>query len=379
MLIALQRFAPSLPAALIVVAASIAASRAFDLAGKGVAVVNNLPSSLPTPALPHVGFNNLTVVLGGGLALAFISYAESIGAARSMARRNGYEVDANQELIALGGGNVLAGFLQGFPTDASLSRTAVADASKVRSPLFGVVVFVMLIVTIVWLTPFFDGLPQATLAAVIIGSIYRLIDVAGFRHLWRIDPRGDFVLAAVAVVGVLVFGALGGIATAVIASLVALIAKLYRPKVTTLGRAPGGEADEDFRFRDIERHPECETFPGLVIVRFGGELFFANATYLRRAVTQAGGGRRSTRPRGDSRCLCDPAARHDRRRRGRRSRRRARRRQCPARPRAGEPPAAHRSAPLRPRGGTRHLRRVARRRGSGVPRPGTLGRIIQKR
>ena len=283
-LVVLQRFAPALPAALIVVVASIAASRAFDLAGKGVAVVSNLPATLPSPALPHVGFDNLTVVLGGGLALAFISYAESIGAARSIARRNGYEVDPNQELIALGGGNALAGLLQGFPTDASLSRTAVADSSGVRSPFFGLVVFVLLIVTILWLTPLFDGLPQATLAAVIIGSIYRLIDVRGLRHLWRIDPRGDFVLAAAAVIGVLAFGALGGIATAVIASLVALIAKLYRPKVTTLGRSLEGEADEDIRFRDIERHPECETFPGLVIVRFGGELFFANSSYLRSAV-----------------------------------------------------------------------------------------------
>ena len=96
----------------------------------------------------------------------------------------------------------------------------------------------------------------------------------------------------------LVFGALGGIATAVIASLVALIAKLYRPKVTTLGRAPEGEADEDIRFRDIERHPDCETFPGLVIVRFGGELFFANATLSAqrgRASSRSAPTRRSAR------------------------------------------------------------------------------------
>ena len=187
-LVVLQRFAPALPAALIVVAGSVAASRVLDLAGKGVAVVADLPSTLPSLALPHIGFDNVSLVLGGGLALAFISYAESIGAARSMARRNGYEVDPNQELIALGGGNVLGGFLQGFPTDASLSRTSVADTSGVRSPLYGLVVLVMLIVTILWLTPFFDGLPQATLAAVIIGSIYRLVDVAGLRHLRRIDP-----------------------------------------------------------------------------------------------------------------------------------------------------------------------------------------------
>jgi len=280
-IILLQRFASALPAALIVVAGSIAASRALDLSGKGVAVVQKLPSTLPSFAFPHVGVQNIGLVVGGGLALGLISYAESIGAARSLARLHGYEVDADQELLALGGGNVLAGLLQGFPTDASLSRSSVADGAGVRSPLNGLVVFVLLVVTILWLTPLFDGLPQATLAAVIIGSIYRLIDVRGFRHLFRIDPRGDFALALVAFVGVLLFGALGGIATAVVTSLVVLIAKLYRPRVFVLGRAPDGDAHEDVRFRNVERHPECETFPGLVIVRFGGELFFANATYLR--------------------------------------------------------------------------------------------------
>ena len=87
----------------------------------------NLPSTLPSLALPHVGLGNIGLVVGGGLALALISYSESIGAARSIARLHGYEVDADQELIALGGGNVLGGFLQGFPTDASLSRSSVAD------------------------------------------------------------------------------------------------------------------------------------------------------------------------------------------------------------------------------------------------------------
>jgi SulP family sulfate permease len=279
--VVLQRLAPLLPAALIVVTGSIAASRLLDLSAKGVAVVSDLPSTLPSVSLPHVGFDNFALVLGGGLALALISFAESIGAARSIARRHRYEVDPNQELIGLGGGNVLGGFLQGFPTDASLSRSAVADAARVRSSLYGLAVLVLLIVTIVWLTPLFDGLPQATLAAVIIGSIYRLIDVAGLRHLYRIDPKGDFPLALIALLGVLIFGALGGIATAVVASLIVLIAKLYRPTVTVLGRSRDGEADEDIRFRSVERHPDCETFPGLVIVRFGGELFFANASFLR--------------------------------------------------------------------------------------------------
>jgi high affinity sulfate transporter 1 len=276
----LQRFASFLPAALIVVATSIAVSRWLDLSDKGVAVVSNLPSSLPSLAVPRPGFASLGLVIGGGIALGLICYAESIGAAGAIARRNGYEVDPDQELIALGGGNLAAGLLQGFPTDASLSRSAVANGAGVRSPVYGLVVFVLLVATVLWLTPLFDGLPQATLAAVIVGSIYRLIDVRGLRRLYRIDPGGDFALALVALVAVLAFGPLGGIATAVTASLVVLIAKLYRPAVVVLGRAPEGTADEDVRFRNVERHPEYTTFPGLLIVRFGGELFFANATYL---------------------------------------------------------------------------------------------------
>jgi MFS superfamily sulfate permease-like transporter len=242
--------------------------------------VSNLPSSLPSFELPRPGFASLGLVIGGGIALGLICYAESIGAAGAISRQNGYEIDPDQELIALGGGNIAAGLLQGFPTDASLSRSAVANGAGVRSPVYGLVVFVLLVATVLWLSPLFDGLPQATLAAVIIGSIYRLIDVRGLRRLYRIDPRGDFALALVALLAVLAFGPLGGIATAVTASLVVLLAKLYRPAVMVLGRAPEGTADEDVRFRNVERHPEYTTFPGLLIVRFGGELFFANATYL---------------------------------------------------------------------------------------------------
>ena len=88
----------------------------------------------------------------------------------------------------------------------------------------------------------------------------------------------------------LLFGPLGGIAAAVTASLLVLIAKLYRPAIIVLGRAPDEDEDEDIRFRNIERHPDCTTFPGLIIIRFGGELFFANATYLRNALRKLIGG-----------------------------------------------------------------------------------------
>ena len=269
--------------------------------------MKNLPSSLPSLALPHPGFRNLGLVIGGGIALGLISYAESIGAARAIARRRGYEVDPDQELIALGGGNMVAGFVQGFPTDASLSRSAVADGAGVRTPLNGLVVFVLLIATILWLTPLFDGLPQATLSAVIIGSIYRLIDLRGLRRLWRIDPSGDFALALIALLAVLAFGPLGGIAAAVTASLVVLIAKLYRPAVTVLGRAP----EDGRRGHPLPQHratPRLHDLPRAHHRPVRGRALLRERHLPPSALRQLVAGRH-TGPRGDPRRPRDPA--HD--------------------------------------------------------------------
>ena len=280
-LLALRRLNPRAPWALVVAVSSIALSRAFDLAEEGVAVIADVPSGLPVPGIPDVGLGELTALGGGAMAVALVALAESVGTARSLAAQRGYEVDANQELIALGAANAGAGVLQGFPVDASLSRSAVAVGAGVRSQLSGLVVAALLVATMLFLTPLFDGLPTATLAAIIVAAVIGLVDVAGFRKLWRLD-RDDARLALIAFVAVLLFGVLTGIVIAVVASLLALVHRVYRPSVAVLGRV-GGETgpDEDFRFRSIERHPEYETVPGLVVFRFSGELFFANATFFR--------------------------------------------------------------------------------------------------
>lgn len=280
-LLVLRRVNPKMPWALLVAACSIALSRALDLQAKGVAVISDVPAGLPTPAIPHVGLGELTSLGGGAMALALVALAESVGTARSFAARGGYEVDGNQELVALGAANMGAGVLQGFPVDASLSRSAVAVGAGVRSRLSGLVVAVLLVVTMLFLTPLFDGLPVATLAAIIIAAVIGLIDVAGFRKLWRLD-RDDARLALIAFLAVLIFGVLVGIVIAVVASLVALVQRLYRPSVAVLGRVSSeASLEEDYSFRSIERHPEYVTIPGLVVFRFSGELFFANATFFR--------------------------------------------------------------------------------------------------
>jgi len=280
-LLVLRRIAPKVPWALVVSAVAVVVSRAFDLAAHGVAVIADVPAGLPTPALPGIGLGEVGALSGGALALALVALAESIGAARSLAAKRGYEIDPNQELVALGASNVGAGLLQGFPVDASLSRSAVGSGAGVRTRLSGLFVAVLVVATMLFLTPLFDGLPQATLAAIIIAAVIGLVDVRGFRRLWQIDP-GDAQLAIVGFAAVAFLGVLPGIVVAVIASLLALIRRAYRPRIAVLGRAKGEtSADEDYRFRSIDRHPEYETIPGLVLFRFSNELFFANAAYFR--------------------------------------------------------------------------------------------------
>ena len=280
-LVVLRHFAPRVPWALLVAAVSVALSRGLDLESHGVAVIADVPAGLPSFGIPTLGVGEIGALSGGAAALALIAIAESIGAARSLAADRGYRIDPNQELVAIGASNAAAGFLQGLPVDASLSRSAVASGAGVRTRLSGLFVAVLLLATMLFLTPLFDGLPQATLAAIIIAAVIGLVDWRGFREIWRLDPS-DAQLAVVGFAAVTLLGVLPGILVAVIASLLALVRRAYRPRISVLGRAVGEtSSDEDFLFRSVARHPEYATIPGLVLFRFSNELFFANASYFR--------------------------------------------------------------------------------------------------
>jgi len=273
--------APRVPGALIAVIAGIGAARLFDLSEQDVALLGPVPSSFPELGLPDIPFSDFQRVLWSAAGVALVAYAESIAAARKFAVANGYEVDANRELIAIGAANVGAGLSQGFPIDASASRTTVGDGMGQRSQLAGLLNAVLVVATIVLLTGFFADLPTATLAAIVIAAVLPLIRRGELQRLWRLDVV-DFALAALCLLGVLFAGVLGGIVIAVIASLAALVYRSFTPHVAVLGRLHGGEeGDEDYGFRDLSRHPDGETYPGLVIFRFDQEIFFANAMMFR--------------------------------------------------------------------------------------------------
>jgi len=281
LILVLQRFVPRAPGSLIAVIFGVLATRVFDLEQHGVALIGALPTSLPEFGLPDIPLSDYERVLYGGAAVALLAYAESIAAARQFALGQGYEVDANRELIALGGANVGAGLVQGFPIDASVSRTTVAARMGQLSQLAGLLNAGLVVVAIFLLGDVFADLPKATLAAIVIAAVLPLLRSRALRRLWRLDVV-DFALATLCLVGVLLAGVLGGIVIAVIASLVALVYRTFTPHVAVLGRLHGGkDGDEDFGFRDISRHPDGETYPGLVIFRFDQEVFFANAAMFR--------------------------------------------------------------------------------------------------
>ena len=285
LILALQAVAPRLPASLIAVVAGVLLARALDAQSHGVAELGKIAAALPGVSVPSVSFADLERLFAGAVGLALLAYAESIAAARSFAAKHHYEIDANQELVALGMSNIGSGLLQGFTIDASVSRTATADNAGQRTQLAGLINLALVVVTLALLTPFFADLPKATLAAVVIAAVLPLLKTASLRWLYRID-KVDFSVAVVCVVGVLVAGVLGGILVAVVASLVALVYRTFRPEVAVLGRSHASETDEDVGFQDVSRHRDVETFPGLVIFRFDQEIFFANATFFRDQIRQ---------------------------------------------------------------------------------------------
>jgi high affinity sulfate transporter 1 len=282
----LRRLAPRVPAALIV--AVVAAILVGLLGGEaaGVAVVGNLPSGLPHVARPKLDLAILRELAPGALAIVLVGYAEALGGARAAAMQGGGDIDPNQELIAHGPANILSGLFGGFLVVGSLSKTSVAMAAGARTQLANVVAAVFCFLTLVLLTPLFRGMPHPALAAIVIAAMLHLSKPSYLRDLLARD-RQEFAIAAIVVAGELTLGVLQGIALGVALSLLMLIYRTSHPRGAVLGQLPGTEA-----YRDVRLHPGALTFPGLLIWRAGGELFFASIRHVDEGLKTALAARR---------------------------------------------------------------------------------------
>ncbi|HYI13745.1 MAG TPA: SulP family inorganic anion transporter, partial [Thermomicrobiales bacterium] len=279
-LLALQRVLPGVPAALLVVTATIALSYLLDLSNRGVAVVGEVSSSFPLPSIPTASWDQFISLLPGVLVIAIIGYAESDTVAEQFASEHRYAIKPNRELLALGAANGLSGLFQGFITGGGASQSAANDRAGARTQLAAFAVAILTLVTIVALLPIFEELPTAVLGAIVISAVLGFIRVREMKRI-RDFRRAGFVLAMVALLGVLILGVLPGLLIAIALSLLLLLSRLSRPRDSLLGRLAGLEA-----YVDIERNPDSASDPGLLIYRLNAPLLFVNATTLRERLHQ---------------------------------------------------------------------------------------------
>lgn len=278
----LRRTRPWLPASLVALGVGIVVSAVFNLQQYGVSIVGTIPTGLPQFGFPTIGLFNLPFLIAGAAGIVFLAVGESLGSARAFAAKHHYNLDADQELIALGMANVGTAFSQGMTVDASLSTSANAEAAGAKTQLTGLVSAGLVLVTILFLAPLFKSLPNAVLAAVVINSVLGLMDVPELRR-YRKGRRSDFVLALVALFGVVLSDVLVGLSIAVFLSLLMVLYRASRPYIARLGRVPGQRA----AYGDISRHPEYQEVGGLIIMRMDAPLFFANANVADKEIRAA--------------------------------------------------------------------------------------------
>jgi SulP family sulfate permease len=273
-MLSLRRLAPRLPAALLVAIAATLIVGLFGATAAAVSVVGQLPTGLPHLVWPRLDPAILRDLAPGALAIVLVGYAEALGAAKAAAMRGGGDIDPNQELIAHGPANILSGLFGGFLVVGSLSKTSVALAAGARTQLANIVAAVFCVLTLIFLTPLFRGLPHPALAAIVIAAMLHLSKPAYLRDL-IVRSRLEFSLAMIVIAAELTLGVPHGIVLGVALSLLLLIYRASHPRSAVLGQLPGEEA-----YRDLRLHPEARTFPGLLIWRPEGDLFFASIGYL---------------------------------------------------------------------------------------------------
>ena len=272
-LVALERFAPRAPAPLLAVAAAIAGTGLLHLGTLGVQTVGAIPRGLPSPTLPDPSL--AASLWAGAVGIALMSFTETIAAGRAFAGEGEPLPIANRELLATGVANLGGAFLGAMPAGGGTTQTAVNRLAGARTQAAALVTAGMTLVTMLVLAPLVSLMPQATLAAVVIVYSIGLVRPAEFAAIRRVR-RMEFTWAVAALLGVVVLGTLKGIVVAIVVSLVALAAHAANPPLYELGRKRGTNV-----FRPLSpEHPDDETFPGLLLLRPEGRIFFANVAPL---------------------------------------------------------------------------------------------------
>ncbi|MFH9712970.1 SulP family inorganic anion transporter [Streptomyces luteogriseus] len=281
-LFTVARFFRTVPGPLLVVVFATAAVSLFDLDDHhGIKVIGDVPSGLPSVALPEL--TELPHLALPALGVLLVGYTDVILTARAFTARDEKDpgLDANQEFLALGAANLGAGTLHGFPVSSSASRTALASSAGGHSQAYALVAGTAVLAVLLFLSPLLSRTPTAVLGALVVYAAVRMIDLTGFRRLASFRRR-ELLLAFGCLTGVLALDILYGVLVAVGLSVAELLTRVARPHDAVQGLVPGVAG-----MHDVDDYPQARTIPGLLVYRYDSPLFFANAENFRRRALEA--------------------------------------------------------------------------------------------
>ena len=263
------------PVAFLVVIGALLAARLLQLESRGVALLGQVPQGLPPLALPHVSRADLNTLFELALACFVLAAVESSAIGRMFAQKHGYRFDANQELLAIGGANLLAGLGRGLPVSGGMSQSLVNESAGARTPVSGLVAAIFTLIVAVFASGLLRNLPQPVLAAIVLAAVMSLVDVKAFKHIWAFS-RSEFAVAAVAFLGVLGSGPENGVLLGAAISIGLLLRQASRPRVVELGRIPN-TTNFGERTADLDR----QRVPTVLIVRCESALLYFNVEHVR--------------------------------------------------------------------------------------------------
>ncbi|XP_058736642.1 sulfate transporter 4.1, chloroplastic-like [Vicia villosa] len=239
-----------------------------------ISLVGEIPQGLPKFSVPRA-FEYAQSLIPTAFLITGVAILESVGIAKALAAKNGYELDSNQELFGLGVSNVLGSFFSAYPTTGSFSRSAVNHESGAKSGVSGIVSGILITCALLFLTPLFESIPQSALAAIVISAVIGLVDYDEAIFLWRVDKK-DFLLWTITSTMTLFLGIEIGVLVGVGVSLAFVIHESANPHIAVLGRLPGTTV-----YRNVKQYPEAYTYNGIVIVRIDAPIYFANISYIK--------------------------------------------------------------------------------------------------
>ncbi|MGB5693620.1 MAG: sulfate permease [Flavobacteriaceae bacterium] len=274
----LKRWKRRFPGILLAVVLGILTVYLFNLDNYNVNIVGIIPSGLPTFQVPEFSFDALAEIWPFALTLALVGYLEAVSIGKGIEEKSEEDrLDPNQELVALGASNIAGSFFRAYPVTASFSRSAISYESGAKSNFAGLFAAILVLVTLLFLTPVFYFLPKSILASIIVVSVFGLIDLSYAKRLWRLR-KDEFIVWIITFLSTLFIGIVQGIFIGVLLALLLMVYRTSNPHFAVLGKI----RNSDY-YKNIERFgEEIELREDLLIIRFDAQLYFGNTSYFKK-------------------------------------------------------------------------------------------------